>query len=349
MQALKQTVHPADETADAGTALPGLDGLSFDTLLKLAQHRTGEASVISSPGSGPSARLSASQLGLRVARLAGLLGQIGTVPGQRLAILAPMGAPAVVALLAALRTGMVPFLVPGGIDQASLTRLLERTGTEIAIGVDVVGTRKPLLMLREAASHIFGMRCVAGFGAAIPDGVMALDHYLASESCPVMASPSNNLPRHIQVVDPDRYDLLPENLMETAVLDAGLQMVQALGISPDARIASTLLGAGLPALATGLAAALLSGAEFMPLGLFSLYGLESSLSGGRKVHLVAPAATATGLLKAGLAHHPSVGSLVLVHLDGQAPETLTLPGPTGVVIADVFSRASGIDIRVRPL
>jgi AMP-binding enzyme len=348
MQARMQTADVTDHTAETGIPLPGLDGLSFDALLKLAERRGGESSAISFPAVGAAQRLSADQFCMRVSRLAGLLGQIGAAPGQHLAILAPMGLPAALTLLAALRAGLVPFLVPAEIDQPSLTRLLERSGTEIAIGVDAVGKSEPLLMLREAAAHVFGMRCVAGFGTAIPDGVIALDQYLASATCPVMAAPVSALPRRIGVVDPDQPGLLAGHLTETQVLEAGLRVVQALEISPESRIASTLVGAGLPALATGLAAAMLSGAELMPLGLFSLYGLESSLSDGRKVHLVAPASTATALLKAGLAHHTSVASLVLVHLAGQPPEPLTLPGPVGVPVADVFSLATGgIDIRVR--
>jgi mycobactin salicyl-AMP ligase len=345
---MMQAARASDEAVETGIRLPGLDGLTFDALLKLAQRRNGEASAIACPVAGRAQHLSADQLGLRVSRLAGLLGEIGATPGQHLAILAPMGLPVAVALLAALRAGMVPFLVPVEIDQAALTRLLEHTGTEIAIGVDAVGTREPLLMLREAASHIFGMRCVAGFGPTIPDGVMALDQYLASATCPVMTDPADVVQRRIGVVDPDHHVFLADSLTEAEVLEAGLQVVQALEISPESRIASTMVGSGLSALATGLAAALLSGAEFMPLGLFSLYGLEASLSDGRKVHLVAPASTATALLKAGLAHHPSVASLVLVHLAGPAPRTLTLPGTVDVTVVDVFWPVTGtIGITVR--
>lgn len=342
-----QAARRSDEADETGIRLPGLEGLTFDALLKLAQRRDAGASAISSPGAGAQ-NLSPEQLGIRVARLAGLLDQIGTVPGQRLAILSPMGVEAAVTLLAALRLGLVPFLVPAGIDQPALTQLLERTGTEIAIGIDRVGTTEPLLMLREAAAHIFGMRCVAGFGTAIPDGVMPLDQYLASPDCPAMTGPISGGSRLIAVVDADHHGLQAAHLTETQVLEAGLRVVQALEIAPEARIASTMLGGDLPALATGLAAALLSGAEFMPLGLFSLDALEAGLTGGRKVHLVAPAATATALVKAGIAHHPAIASLVLVHLAGLPVESLALPGPVDVAVIDVFSPLAGmIEITVR--
>ena len=342
-----QAARRSDEADEPGIRLPGLDGLTFDALLKLAQRRGGQTSAISYPGAATET-LSPEQLGMRVARLAGLLGQIGPVPGQRLAILAPMGPEAIVTLLAALRLGLVPFLVPAGIDQPALTQLLERTGTEIVIGIDRAGPVEPLLMLREAAAHIFGMRCVAGFGSAIPDGVMPLDRYLASPDCPVVAGAPGGPPRQIGVINPDGDELQAGHLTETQVLEAGLRVVQALEISPEACIASTLLGGDLAALAAGLAAALLSGATFMPLGLFSLEAIEASLNVSRKVHLVAPAATATALFKAGLAHHPAIASLVLVHPAGQPAGNPALPGTIDVAVIDVFSpRAGTIDITVR--
>lgn len=352
MQARMQTtampdINPHDER-HGDAPLPRLDGLSFDALLKLAQRRGGDLLAMSVPSAGATQRLTADHLAGQVSRLAGLFGQTGAVAGQNLAIFAPMGLPAAITLLAALRTGMVPFLVPADISQTALTRLLERTETEIVIGVDKIGAVQPLLMLRDAAAQIFGIRCIAGFGAAIPDGVMALDHVLASPACPMMPISAGSAPGRIGVIDADDREGAIEYLLESDVLDAGLRLVQALQIAPDTRIASTLLGAGLPALATGPAAALLAGAEFTPIGLFSLYGLESCLGDGRKVHLVAPAATAAALLKAGLGHHAAIASLVFVHLPGQPPAELALPAAADVAVVDVFSPVIGsIDIRVR--
>ena len=164
-----QAARRSDEADEPGIRLPGLDGLTFDALLKLAQRRGGQTSAISYPGAATET-LSPEQLGMRVARLAGLLGQIGPVPGQRLAILAPMGPEAIVTLLAALRLGLVPFLVPAGIDQPALTQLLERTGTEIVIGIDRAGPVEPLLMLRlrPMLSGLAGMATMGVVAAAAP-------------------------------------------------------------------------------------------------------------------------------------------------------------------------------------
>lgn len=348
MQANRQRDDAIQAMVPAGGILPGLGGSTFDLLLKLGQHRAPGADAVCAFVGGRLHRLSWGQLSEHVSRMAGLLSQMGALPGQRLLIAAPMGADASITLLAGLRLGLVPYLVADCVDQAALGNLLESTGAELAVGVDHIGEFKPLELLRAAAARTFGLRCIAGFGAAIPDGVVPLDHHLASDACPKVETPAGKALRQFGVVQIGQHVAGLANLSEASVLEAGLKVVQALEIAPDSRILTTQLGADLPALATGLAAALLSGAEYMPSGLFSLAGLEAGLQGDRKTHLVAPASTASALLKAGLAHHPAVATLVFIHAQTKTVHAHALPVPAEIPVVDIFCPSgSEIEILVR--
>src|SRR6478752_1453723 len=104
--------------ADYDDAAALLDGLDLDTLLKaLVRSRGYEAALRDPPGrrswSDEQPRsLSFVDLDDRVSRLAGLLSTNHAQPGASVAILAPLGPEALVSILAALRSGLSPLMLP---------------------------------------------------------------------------------------------------------------------------------------------------------------------------------------------------------------------------------------------
>lgn len=301
--------------ADQDEAAALLDGLHFDTLLKaLATGRGYEPALRDPPGrqgwsdAVPNS-LSFGQLEIKVDQLARLLAINRAQPGARVAILAPLGPEAVVSVLACLRVGLSPMLLPLHGNELELLRLIEAADAVMALGVGRVGTMRPLLMLRELAVRAFGTRFVGGFGAQVPDGIAPLDTLMASASLNPLPEVAERAA--LQVVDAVTL-AGPLPVSERDLLGKALDISRLLKPMASSRIVTTLVGGDLAALASGPAMALLTGVELLPLGLFSLGDLQACMEGGRNVHLVLPGAMEPALAHSRLASHPALASLVFV-------------------------------------
>ncbi|KRE13948.1 hypothetical protein ASE63_18295 [Bosea sp. Root381] len=302
--------------AEQDEAAALLDGLHFDTLLQaLADSRGYDTALRDPPGrQGWSdvipGSLSFGQLDTRVDQLARLLSINRAQPGACVAILAPLGPEAVVSVLAALRAGLSPLLLPLHGNELELLRLIEAADAVMAVGVGRVGTMRPLLMLRELAVRAFGTRFVGGFGAQVPDGIAPVDLLMASATLHPLTETKQRI--SIQVVDAVTLDG-PFPVSEREVLGKALEISRLLKPTASSRIVTALVSGDLAALASGPAMALLAGVELLPLGLFSLGDLQACLEGGRDVHLVLPGAMEPALAHSRLADHPALASLVFVH------------------------------------
>lgn len=298
---------------DEASAL--LDGLHFDTLLRaLTAGRGYEPALRDPPGRQgwsdtiPSS-LSFGQLETKVDQLARLLAFNRAQPGARVAILAPLGPEAVISVLACLRAGLSPMLLPLHGNELELLRLIEASEAVMAIGVSRVGTLRPLLMLRELAVRAFGTRFVGGFGPQVPDGIAPLDTLM--ESAALHPMPEVERRMALQVVDAATLGG-PMAVSERDVLGKALEISRLLKPMASSRIVTTLVGGDLAALASGPAMAMLTGVELLPLGLFSLGDLQACIEGGRNVHLVLPGTMEPALAHSRLASHPALASLVFV-------------------------------------
>ncbi len=164
---------------DEATAL--LDGLDLDALLAaLARGRGYETALRDPPGRRGwsdvnAASLNFLQLDQRIDRLARLLSINRGQPGASVAILAPLGPEAIVSVLACLRAGLSPVMLPLHGNEIELLRLVEASGAVMALGVSRIGPLRPLLILRNLAMRAFSTRFVGGFGPDVPEGVAPLD------------------------------------------------------------------------------------------------------------------------------------------------------------------------------
>jgi hypothetical protein len=301
--------------AEQDEAAALLDGLHFDTLLKaLTAGRGYEPALRDPPGRQgwsdtiPNS-LSFGQLETKVDQLARLLAINRAQPGARVAILAPLGPEAMISILASLRAGLSPMLLPLHGNELELLRLIEAADAVMAIGVSRVGTMRPLLMLRELAVRAFGTRFVGGFGAQVPDGIAPLDTLMASATLHPL--PEVGQRTALLVVDAMTLDG-PLAVSERDVLGKALEISRLLKPMDSSRIVTTIVGGDLAALASGPAMAMLTGVELLPLGLFSLGDLQACIEGGRNVHLVLPGTMEPALAHSRLASHPALASLVFV-------------------------------------
>lgn len=319
-----------------------LEGLTFDTLLKaLARRRGYEGALRDPPGrrgwsEEAPASLSFAQLDEKIDRLARLLSVNRAQPGAGVAIFAPLGPEAVVSVLACLRAGLSPFMLPLHGDEAELLRLMEQAGTVMALGVGRVGTLQPLLILRDLAVRAFGIRFVGGFGADIPDGVASLDAFATSGM--LHALPEQSERPALLVSDPVSF-AGPLAVPERELLRTSLAMSRALKPMASSRIVTTLVGGDLAALASGPGMAMLTGVELLPMGLFSLGDLQACMAGGRKVHLVVPGAMEPALAHSRLASHPALTSLVFVQRPGEQRAMPAIDRPD-IAIVDIEVRSA---------
>lgn len=292
-----------------------LDGLHFDTLLKaLTAGRPYESALRDPPGrqgwsDAVPTSLSFGQLETKVDQLARLLAVNRAQPGARVAILAPLGPEAIISVLASLRAGLSPLLLPLHGNELELLCLIEAADAVMAIGVGRVGAMRPLLMLRELAVRAFGTRFVGGFGAQIPDGIAPLDKLMDTATLHPLPEVAQRTP--LLVVDAVTLDG-PLPVSERELLGKALDISRLLKPMASSRIVTTLVGGDLAALASGPAMAMLTGVELLPLGLFSLGDLQACMEGGRNVHLVLPGAMEPALAQSRLASHPALASLVFV-------------------------------------
>lgn len=337
----------ADQDEAAATLL---DGLDLDALLgALVRTRGYEAALRDPPGKRAwsdelPTSISFVHLYERIDQLAGLLHMNRAQPGARVAILAPLGPEAIISTLASLRAGLSPLLLPLHAGDADLLRMIDEAGAVMGLGVGRVGAVQPLTTLRRLAARAFGMRFVGGFGQVVPDGVAPLDALMASAARHPLPALASRSPLHI--VEPRGLDG-PHAVSERAILAGALAVSRLLKPMASSRIVSALSGCDLASLATGPGAALLTGAELLPLGLFSHGDLQACLEGGRTVHLVAPAALESALARSRLGGHDALASVVFVHRPGDAPALPALDRPELTIVDLHAGSATGIEVARR--
>jgi len=298
---------------DEASAL--LDGLDLDALLAaLARGRGYETALRDPPGRRGwsdvnAASLNFLQLDQRIDRLARLLSINRGQPGASVAILAPLGPEAIVSVLACLRAGLSPVMLPLHGNEIELLRLVEASGAVMALGVSRIGPLRPLLILRNLAMRAFSTRFVGGFGPDVPEGVAPLDMLMANASLHPLPPVSERPP--IQVADATTM-AGPVALPERDVLAKALELSRLLKPVASSRIVTTLVGGDLAALASGPGMAMLAGIELLPLGLFNLGDLQACIEGGRHVHLVLPGEMEPALAHSRLAEHQALASVIFV-------------------------------------
>ncbi|MBN9452919.1 MAG: hypothetical protein J0I42_13305 [Bosea sp.] len=330
---------------DEASAL--LDGLDLDTLLAaLTRSRGYDAALRDPPGRRGWSDVTPGStnfldLDERIDRLARLLAINKGTPGASVAILAPLGPEAIVSILASLRAGLSPLMLPLHGNELELLRLIEAADAVMALGVSRVGSLRPLLTLRNLAMRAFGTRFVGGFGPDVPDGVAPLDLLMANPTLHPL--PQLTERPVLQVCDGVALRG-PFTLPERDLLAKALDISRALKPTISSRIVTTLVGGDLAALASGPGMAMLSGIELLTLGLFNLGDLQACIEGGRHVHLVLPGNMEPALAHSRLAEHPALASLVFVH---RATEARSLPAidRPDIAIVDIEAH-SATDITV---
>jgi hypothetical protein len=198
-----------------------------------------------------------------------------------------------------------------------LERALDAAGLQAVVTQAAIGAERPADLFCAIAARAFNLRFLCAYGPHVPDGVIDLHRIILSE-----AEAHEAAPEHAEADDDPGLVTFgrrggparPLHRTGSSLIAAAVTFLVPAQIEPGDRILSLLAPDDLGGLATGLAAALLSGATLECHGLFDDLSLLEALGSGPPTHLVAPGWLEPALADAGLAAR--LASTILVH---QAP------------------------------
>ena len=221
-----------------------------------------------------------------VGRMARALRTWRLAPGSRIGLWFPGSTEGLVAHLAVEAAGHVPCPLPAFWSEAQAAAGIEAAGLSAVLTQTRVGANHPAEALCRIAAGYFGLRYLAAFGPAVPDGVINLDALAldrAGGSAPLPETGGGLV--SFAVGDPSR----PVHRTGAALLAAIAAHLVSARIDPGDRILTLLPPSDLRGLVTGLGAALAAGAGLEAMPVFDGPALSESLAQPRPTHLVAPA------------------------------------------------------------
>jgi AMP-binding enzyme len=315
---------------------PSMAGITLDTLLQ-SNLEARATSTLLRPADGQP--LSYAELDRRVDALAALFASVEPPANAPVLIAAPLGPEAMIALMAALRAGLSPHLMPASVTADDAEAVMTAREVPIAVGISELAELRPLLALRSAAARSFHLRLLAGFGPHLPDGVAPAgspaDAGFAASAARGMVSFSLPGAGEAQID-------CQINCTEAEIMALALDIAREARPAPASRIVSTMSGIDATTLASSLGFGLIAGIEVTTLGLFHLAKLWGCLTSSIAVHLVIPASIEPALTDAGISRHTSLASLIVIHEAGlSAPATALSTDEARIAIIDVWRGSNG--------
>ncbi|MEH3144330.1 MAG: AMP-binding protein [Methylobacterium frigidaeris] len=355
-----EAASPAQEVRHA----PEPRSLGLGALLgAVADHHPGRIAFIDQPGKAgwcgrPAITWTYAAAREIVARLAAGLHRLGLPPGSPVGLCMAGIAEHHLTLLAIEQAGHVPCLLPVTWDEARLLDAVERAQVVAILTQGQIGSDRPAERLCRVAARYFPLRFLAAFGPHVPDGVIALDRVVLDHRgetggtgegtgiisfAPAVPEPGSRrgagdagVARLPGGTEPD-WPFQALHRDGDALNAAAAACLVPARIEPGERILSLLPPSDLKGLATGLAAALLTGAAFECHPVFDAAILAAALERPEPTHLVAPA-----WMEAGLARTSAPSRLRGITYVHRAPARLAgrEPGRPGVVDVVAFDETA---------
>lgn len=261
-----------------------------------------------------------------VARLARGIRAWRLAPGSRIGLWFAGSSEALVAHLAVEAAGHVACPMPAAWEEAQVLAAVGAAGIPAVLTQTRLGARRPAEILCRVALQHFALRYLAAFGPDVPDGVINLDALALERGSGPAAEET---PARGLVSFAGRDPARPVYRPAEALLAAVAVHLAAARIGPGERLLTLLPPDDLRGLATGLGAALVSGATLACMPVLDAAALRAALGSAdprgshdphglqQGLHLTAPA-----FLEAALRELPLDGlrSLTLAH---RAPARLT--------------------------
>src|SRR5215213_2634616 len=234
-------------------------------------------------------------------------------PGSPIGICLPGSSEAALTILAVEKAGNRPCLLPAAWREVELERALLAARVAAVVSFGRLAEDSPAEILCRIAARSFGLRFLLAYGPGVPDGVIDLDRVLVDDGAAPVEPGTAAAPDDPGLITFGRRggQASPLHRTAAALVASAVNFLVAARISPGDRILSLLAADGHCGLATGLAAALLSGATLECHGLFDAAGLGQALADEVPTHLVAPGWFEPAIAAAGLSSR--LASTVLVH------------------------------------
>jgi len=235
----------------------------------------------------------AGELARRIGRLAALLQHAGFVPGEHVLIAAGATTGAIVALVASLRAGLEPALMPVGLGPIEIAAYAQAAGAAALIGPSRYGVLELGETYLSAAALADSIRMIATQGPDAVDGAADVSFERLDTMIDVSSDGlSSNTAEPPAIATFEWASGVPTLVTHRqAVLFAdALSLVEQARINPSVRIVSTVPPASLAGLVAGPCAALIGAAGLTLHGPFDGTRFLAACDVEPSFHLVAPAA-----------------------------------------------------------
>jgi hypothetical protein len=284
---------------------PTISAPSLDDLFRRSVARKPDAEALADPfdkarvTGQPPRRLTYAQADRAVTNLAAHFIDAGLPMGSVVAIQLPNTIEATLAMLAAVRAGLVVALLPQLWRQAELSDALNRIGARAIVSAARIDGVDHAEIAMNAAAEAFSVRHVGVFGNDVPEGMAALDDIVFAPH-PL---------RIVQDRDPKRanvitFDVTSEGLRavprtQMQIIAGGLAVFLEAGVSPGVRLMSAAMPSSFAGICASTVTWLLSGGSLAFHHPFDAAAMLEQAARERCETLVMPAPLALRLGEAG--------------------------------------------------
>jgi mycobactin salicyl-AMP ligase len=268
-----------------------------------------------------------------VARLAAAFARLGLKAGSPIGICLPNSSEAALTILAVEQAGYRPCLLPVAWSERDLEQALAAAGAQAVVTCGPLAGESPAELFCRIAARSYGLRFLCAYGPQVPDGVIDLDRVLLADGpgeAAVGAEPHDD--PGVITFGTRGGPARPLHRTGSSLVASAVTFLVAAKIAPGDRILSLVAPDDHRGLATGLAAALLSGATLECHGLFDSAALGRALDDAAPTHLVAPGWLESAIAAAGLSAR--LASTILLH---EAPIRFKARAPLKANVVDVVA------------
>ncbi len=244
---------------------------------------------------------------------------LGLRPGEIVLVSMASTMEAPVAILAALRAGFTPCLVPVTVTLDEAASVVSAVPARAIVTTGAIGPLRPVEVLRAAAASSGGPRFVLAFGERLPAGVIPLDDVLIRSADTGFEPVDAGMPQRppaVLTVERRAGRILVHRHEQSNLVAASLLTVLRSGMASAEPVLSTLSLMSLAGLVTGLGPCLLTAGTLALEPLFTTASFLASLSAHPRLHVVVPGALEGPLAESGLSASVSIASALLLHRQG---------------------------------
>lgn len=302
---------------DAAAAMPWAGVTLTDLFASTAQMNPQAIALSQAAGIGqPRRTLTYEQTDRAIQRTMDHLLDLGLRPGEIVLVSMAATVEAPVAILAALRAGFTPCLVPVTVSLDEAAAVVSAVPARAIVTTGAIGPLRPVEILRAAAATSGGPRFVLAFGERLPAGVIPLDDVLIRSADTGFEPVDAGLPQRppaVLTIERGGSRILVHRHEQSNLVAASLLTVLRSGMASAEPVLSTLSLMSLAGLTTGLGPCLLTAGTLALEPLFSTGSFLASLSAHPRLHVVVPGALEGPLVEAGLSASVAIASTVLLH------------------------------------